>query len=779
MSTHHKKHQDGHSLSNERDVIPGLYDKAFTLIAEGNFSESLNIIHTILKTIKPDVSLLDLQAMCHMRLGNYEQAIFYWQQALHIKPDYAELHNNVGILLKGMKRYQEAEAAYRKAISLKPEFSDASYNLGNLLKELQRYEEAETAYRRVLETNSNDAGIYINLGVLLQEMKRYEEAEMAYRQALRIQPNLAKANNNLGVLLKSLKRYQEAEATYQSALSVLPDNAEIRNNFGNLLREMKRYKEAEFVYQQALRLSPTYAEALNGLGNLLHELKRDKEAEDYYRQALQAKPGFVEAWDNLGNLLYRLKRFDEAQAAYRQALRINPYHGSALGGVYHITRVLCQWDNIKGDEQAITHARAQGIAISPFSLLNLPHDDGMLQRKSSAFFMKDSVGSILNAPPLVHPDHHPHRDRLHIGYLSADFHDHATAHLLVGVLETHDKKRYKIHGYSYGPEYSDPYRQRIVKGCDVFRDLLSYPDDESARLIAEDHIDILIDLKGYTHLARNGITVLRPAPIIINWLGYPGTMGHRRMADYLIGDRTVSPPQHADHFSETLAILPHCYQPNDRNRALVTGLTRPDVGLPEEAFVFCCFNQSYKLGPESFEVWCRLLQAVPEGILWFLTATPNTNKNLQREAAKRGIDSQRIVFAPTLPLGQHLGRLALADLALDTFPVTSHTSGSDALWAGVPMITKMGNTFVSRVAASLLRSVGLEELVTETWEDYFELALSLAHDKNRYQSIRSRLSANRLTHPLFNTERFTRDLEKLYERIWQDHGYGQKEMIIL
>ncbi|MBF0434854.1 MAG: tetratricopeptide repeat protein [Magnetococcales bacterium] len=760
-------------------MIPVLYEKAFALFNKGNVSESLRVIHAILEVMEPDVSLLDLQALCHMRLGHYELAISYWQQALKIKPDYAELHNNVGILLKNMKRYQEAETAYRKAISLKPEFSDASYNLGNLLKELRRYPEAEMAYRRVLEIHNDDAGIYINLGILLQEMKRDDEAETAYRQALRIKPDSAKANNNLGVLLKSLKRYQEAAATYRSALKFLPENVEVLNNYGNLLREMKCYEEAKAVYQQALRRSPEYAEALNGFGNLLHELKRERDAEDYYRHAIAVRPAFVEAWDNLGNLLYRLKRYEEAEAAYREALRLNPQDGSALEGVYHINRILCQWDAMKEYERAIIDAMDKGIAISPFTLLSLPHDEGLHHRKASFHFFQDSVGNFLKYPPLVHPNQHHNRDRLRIGYLSADFHDHATAHLLVGILEAHERKRYEIYGYSYGPPRSDSYRQRIVAGCDFFQDLFFCPDDESARKIAEDNIDILIDLKGYTHLARPGIMVMRPAPILINWLGYPGTMGHSRVADYLIGDATVSPPHHAGHFSETLALLPHCYQPNDRNRALVTGMTRHDVGLPEKAFVFCCFNQSYKLGPESFDHWCRLLQAVPDAILWLLAAPPAANGNLQREATLRGIDSRRIIFAPTLPLERHLGRLALADLALDTFPVTSHTSGSDALWAGVPMITKMGNSFASRVAASLLHAVGLPELVTESWDSYFELALNLAQDTNRYQSIRRQLAANRLTHPLFDTERFTRDLEKLYERIWQDHGHGKKEMIIL
>jgi len=313
----------------------------------------------------------------------------------------------------------------------------------------------------------------------------------------------------------------------------------------------------------------------------------------------------------------------------------------------------------------------------------------------------------------------------------------------------------------------------------VFRDIRELSDRAAAALIADDGIDILVDLKGYTQHSRLEITALRPAPVIVSWLGYPGTLGHARLADYLIGDAMVTPPEHAGHFSETLALMPHCYFPTDRQRAIGSKPGRAEAGLPEKGFVFCSFNQSVKFNPASFDVWCRLLSDVPGSVLWLLAPSAPAIANLRREALTRGADADRLIFAPLKPLTEHLGRLQLADLALDTYPYTSHTTGTDALWAGVPLVSRIGDTFVGRVAASLLNTVGLPELVTESWESYFSLAKTLALAPQGLAAIRQKLADRRLTSPLFDTLRFTRDLERLYSRVWQQHLEGRKEIISL
>jgi predicted O-linked N-acetylglucosamine transferase (SPINDLY family) len=383
---------------------------------------------------------------------------------------------------------------------------------------------------------------------------------------------------------------------------------------------------------------------------------------------------------------------------------------------------------------------------------------------------------LLRTQPLAGARRRP--ERLRIGYLSADFHDHATMHLLRGVLASHDRSRFCITAYSYG-RVSDDATVFARQHCDTFRDIAQLSDADAAALIARDEIDILVDLKGFTREARLGITACRPAPILVSWLGYPGTLGHPRLADWIIGDPVTTPLEHAANYSEALASMPHCYQPNDRGRAIGRVPTRQEVGLPESAFVFCSFNQAYKFGPATLDVWCRLLRDVPGSVLWLLPSSERMAANIRREMAVRGVEGERLVLAPSLPMAEHLARLTLADLALDTFPVNSHTTASDALWAGVPLVTRMGETFASRVAASLLHAIGLPELVTTDWETYFSVARALASDRARLAALRQALSRNRATHPLFDTARFTRDLERLFTRMWQCHETGLREHIVL
>jgi predicted O-linked N-acetylglucosamine transferase (SPINDLY family) len=377
-------------------------------------------------------------------------------------------------------------------------------------------------------------------------------------------------------------------------------------------------------------------------------------------------------------------------------------------------------------------------------------------------------GRELGAQASADPGDLVSTEKLKIGYLSADFHDHATMHLLAGVLERHDRSRFEIHLYSYGPRRSDAYVERIDAMPVTFHEVSRLTDRQIADAIARDHVQMLVDLKGYTTAARLGISALRPAPVTISWLGYPGTLGHPGLADFIIGDAVVTPPDCADDFSETLALMPHSYQPNDAPEDIGAPPSRADAGLPERAFVFCSFNQTLKITARSFSLWLHLLHAVPGSVLWLLKPSDDEAiHNLQKIVEASGLDLARLVWAPRLPRRQHLARLQLADLALDTCPYGSHTTGSDALMAGVPMIARSGNLFVSRVSESLLNAIGLKELVATTDETYLQLALSLARDPLRLGQIRHVLSTQRTVSPLFDPRRFARDLERLYEAIWQ------------
>jgi predicted O-linked N-acetylglucosamine transferase (SPINDLY family) len=425
---------------------------------------------------------------------------------------------------------------------------------------------------------------------------------------------------------------------------------------------------------------------------------------------LQLQPGFVDALNNLGNLLQEARRYDEALTCYR---RLASEDGEALIQAYHCANHLCDWSQRADDEAAIRALLAKGNAsIWPFGLLSLDApDSALLQRQAGRQTAEQQFSKLLAQPPMVAPAARPVRDRLRIGYLSADFHDHATMHLLGGVLAAHDRARFAIHLYSYGPAAQDSGRQQAMAAAEVFRDFAALTDITAAEQIVADEIDILVDLKGYTQDSRLGITALRPAPLIVSWLGYPGTLGHERLADVIIGDAIVTPPDHADRYSETIVRMPHCYQPNDRTRRIGDRPTRAEAGLPEDAVVFCSFNQSFKITPAVFDLWCRVLAGVSGSVLWLLTPPAATIANLQREATARGIEPARLIFAERRAPTEHLARLQLADLALDTAPYGSHTTGSDALWAGVPLLTMLGETFASRVAASLLHAVGLPELI--------------------------------------------------------------------
>ncbi|MBF0126701.1 MAG: tetratricopeptide repeat protein [Magnetococcales bacterium] len=623
------------------------------------------------------------------------------------------------------------------------------------------------------------AALYNNLGNAFQGLNRLEEAATCYHQALELLPDHPAILCNLGALLQEQGAFREAEAHLRRALEKQPGDAEILNNLGNALQARERLKEAESLLQTALRIQPDYAEAHNNLGNLLMGTHRHAEAEASFRHALRCQPRSADVLFNLGCLLEERQRFPEAEATFRQAVEQDPEHGLALSQAVHCAQFNAHWRSLDADARAMDALLRRGVPLAPFPLLSLPSfDDGAVLRRANGLYVTWLFAPLLNAPPMVDPDHHPRRERLRIGYASADFRNHPVTQVMAPVLESHDRGRFIVYAYAYGPESDDAGRRRIVAGCDQFRDLTPLSDQAAARRIADDGIDLLIDLTGIMQHFRLEIAARRPAPILVNF-GHPGSMGHPRLADYKISDGILSPPHMADQFSERLALMPDSAVLYDPRRPGATPPSRAEARLPESAFVFCCFNQTYKLTPECFDLWCHLLREVPESVLWLAQPNPVARSNLRERAALRGVEPVRLIFAPRVPMARHLGRLSLADLALDTFPCTSHTTGRDALWSGVPLLTRMGDTFVSRVAGSLLHNVGLPELITSTWEAYRGVALELARHPDRLSNLRERLRANRLTHPLFDTERFTRDLERLYERMWRDHAAGKREIIVL
>lgn len=433
-------------------------------------------------------------------------------------------------------------------------------------------------------------------------------------------------------------------------------------------------------------------------------------------------------------------------------------------------RGICEWSDLDADDLALEAALADDIGhrLSPFHLLSVPGMSPLQQRACSELWTRDRRSAAQGARAargFAYPARHGQKIRL--GYLSNDLQEHATAHLLVEVLEAHDRDDFEVFAYSFGADDGQPMRRRLMATCDRFVDICAMDDATAAEAIHADGVDILIDLKGFTARARTGIVLLRPAPVIVSYLGYPGTMGSG-ICDYLITDRFLTPPQSAPDYAEALAYMPHTYHPHGRGTPVGKKPQRSAAGLPDHGFVFCCFNQPYKISPELFDIWCRLLALVPDSVLWLLDH-PHATGNLRSEVIRRGVDARRLIFGANLPQEAHLARLQLADLMLDTAPFNAHTTASDALWAGVPLITCPGATFPSRVAGSILHAIGLGDLVTHSLQSYFELAFSLASAPDEMAAINARLADNRLATPLFDVAAYTLSLEALYHAMVARH----------
>ncbi|MBB4862806.1 putative O-linked N-acetylglucosamine transferase (SPINDLY family) [Pseudomonas nitritireducens] len=620
----------------------------------------------------------------------------------------------------------------------------------------------ETLARQLLRTQPRNADVLHLCGAACLMQEKAAQARELFKRALMLRKD-GTFYLNLALAERALNDDRAAEAAFRSCLKLQPGNAKAANNLGNILNGRREYAEAEQLYRQAIASEPGYLLAYKNLANHLRERGYSEAAIPLVTQALKISPDNADLQLELARALEKRKRHAEAAQWFRKA--------GHWGDLQFALRNLADWSTLAEVDAALLqqlHNPTQE-RTTPWGLINLPSLTAQLHRDAARHYAESAwAGELAAAPLALEPEP---GERLRIGYLSSDFYGHATMHLLMGVLEAHDRANLDIQLFDYSPQREDYFTRRIAETGLPRHDLRELSDEAAAKRIAEQRLHILVDLKGYTTGARQGITALRPAPVIVNWLGYPGSLGHPRLADYLIGDPTVTPAEHAGHFSETLALMPHSYQPNDRDRPLNPPPSRSQAGLPEQGLVFCSFNQLLKLNPAEFDLWCRLLREVPGSVLWLLEPeAPEACDNLRREAQARGVEAERLVFAPRLKQDEHLARLALADLALDSFPCTSHTTASDALWAGVPLMTRLGETFTSRVAGSLLKAHGFDELVATDAQDYFERLKALALDEAGRTDLKARLLAVRMTSPLFDTARFTADLEALFVAIWRHHS---------
>jgi predicted O-linked N-acetylglucosamine transferase (SPINDLY family) len=694
-------------------------------------------------------------------LNRFDQALIICERWLKLKPAQAEGHNLRGMLLQKLGRPEEALGSYDRALELRSDYAQAHYNRGVVLRGLQRSAEALASYDRALAIQSSYAAAHNNRAALLQESGRPLEALASYDRALAIQPHDPEIHYNRGSAQEALGRLQEALASYERALALRPENPDAHSARGRVLRELKRFDESLQSYERALAIKPDSAEVRNNVGIVLQELLRSEEALRSFERALAIKPHDADIWVNLGNAQVRLHRWDEALQSYGRAREINPDLAWLHGNWLHSKMRLCDWRDLDSEVTQLLGDVAQGKkVVLPFQALALT-DSPPLQLKAARIWAShDTQAAVMPAVPA------PKRsEKIRLGYYSADFHEHATAYLAAGLFERHDRSRFELTAFSFGPPSEDGMRRRLTAAFDRFLDVRSRSDREVAQWSRELGLDIAVDLKGYTEGARMGIFAHRAAPVQVSYLGYPGTLAAPYI-DYLIADETLIPPELCAHYTEKIAYLPGSYQANDRTRPIAArNFTREELGLPPRGFVFCCFNNAYKIAPAAFDAWMRILRRVEGSVLWLLLDSERAADNLRREAEGRGVNGTRLVFAPRMPLPEHLARHRAADLFLDTYPYTAHTTASDALWAGLPVLTRTGESFAARVAGSLLKAAGLPELITRTSAAYESLAVELAQDPEKLAELSLRLREERLTVPLFDTERFTRHLEAAYAKM--------------
>ena len=628
---------------------------------------------------------------------------------------------------------------------------------------------AEIQYKKLLNYLPDSTLLLTNLGTIALQKGRLEDAVRIIGKSLQINSNQPNALNNRGNALRDLNRLDEALASYDRAIALNPDYAEAYSNRGNALQDLNRPDEALASYDRAIALNPDYAEAYSNRGNALKDLNRLEEALASFDHAIALNPDYADAYSNRGSALKDLKRLDEALASYDRAIALKPDIDFILGESLHTKMHLCIWNNFQNCLNELTDKINNGeTVLNPFSLLALI-DDPNIQRKTSEIYVnkKSPQSNIL---PKIYR-YHGH-EKIRIGYFSADFRNHPVSYLTAELYEIHDRDKFEIYAFSFGPDTKDEMNIRIKAGVDHFHDVRSMSDKDVAILARSFELDIAVDLGGFTKDSRTGIFSEGSAPIQVNYLGYPGTMAAEYM-DYIIADHTLIPESHQRYYSEKVVYLPNSYQVNVSKRKISKiSLTRHDVGLPNTGFVFSCFNNNYKITPYTFSGWMRILEAVEGSVLWLLESNSSAVSNLKKEATKSGINEDRLIFAKHIPVAEHLNRIQLADLFLDTLPYNAHTTTSDALRIGLPVLTCMGNSFASRVAASLLNAVNLPELITTTQEQYESLAIQLALHPEKLKIIKDKLINNLPTAPLYDTPLFTRHLESAYLTMYDRYQHG-------
>ena len=765
-----------------------LIEKALKLHAEGELNKATLYYKECINRNLNNSDIFYNYGIILYELNNFKEAEIYTKKAIKIKPNFDLAYNNLGNIQRELKKFSEAEIAFLKSTEISPDNNIFYFNLGNIQKYLKKYSEAEISFLKSIKINPNIAEVYNNLGNLFKEIGNYKEAKNYLLLSIKKNPSFAEAYNNFGSVLKELDNNLDAEINFKKAIELKYNYPIAHNNLGTIFLETLRFKEAELSFKKAIELNPKLSLSYSNLGNALMKQGSIEDAKVLYQKAIKLEPYFADAHNNLGNLYKNIGEIDNAKISFQKAIDLKPdfplaYYNFGLlmvdSGNYneaivmfekaisykkdyslakseliHTKGLICDWSKRDLINEWIIDLGIKGSSINPLSLFYSEDIPSKHLKRAINFHREYFYSSSIKLPKNKN-------SKIHIGYFSADFREHPTMFLINALLKLHDKTKFKVILYSFAPK-QDSYTNKAKNlGC-IFKDIKKLNEHETVKMARLDKLDIAIDLMGYIEHNRNQIFSLRVAPIQINYLGYPGSLGSKCF-DYILGDETIMKKEDQKFYTEKILRIPHSYQCNSYKKDLFEKkITRKDFDLPEEGFLFACFNANKKITPVEFDIWMRLLQKVDKSIIWLYESNQFATENLKKEAEKRNVSSDRLFFGKRLPFKEHMERYKICDLFLDTFNYNGHTTTSDALWAGLPVLTKQGNSFSSRVSSSFLNCLGINELITKSKKDYEEKALFFSKNNEELLEIKKKLRKSNEKAPFFNSKLFTNNLEKIF-----------------
>ena len=712
--------------------------------------------------------------VCYLDMDKYESAKINLTKAIEIDPNHALAYTNLGNVFRTQGNKTLAKKQYEKALSIDPNIPAAYNNLGTIYFSEGDNKKASEMFMKAIELNPGYLDAYYHLGVVYRKSGDYKRAEKYLLKSIALNPKDEKSYVVLGTIYQRLGNYKKAMKCFETAIEINPNSADCYNDLGNLFNDNNETKKALEAYKKAVRIDPNFAGAQNNLGITLINLEQYTSGIGHLTKATKLIPDYADAFYHLGLTYTHMGELEKAARNFNQALKVNPNYTDTINSHTYLSMKMCDWASYKRMVKKLDiltrKQLKEGVRTSEAPFLSVIRNPNPKENLKVAKSWNKFIKGKVEESKIEYKHDKSSKKKIRIGYLSNDFFDHATSHLIRGLYEKHNKKKFEIYTYSYGPRVKSKYLYEIKKYSDKFIDISEIGNIEAANTIYKDDIEILVDLKGHTKDNRLEICALKPAPIQITYLGFPGSTG-TDFFDYMITDRVVTPKEHVKYYTEKLIFLPNSYQVNDNKEVISKRkYIRKDFGLPEKAFIYSCFNHNYKIDEETFKSWVSILKATSPSVLLLLKSNKYSKKNILSSAKKMGINPKRIIFADKLKKADHLRRIQLSSLALDTFICNGHTTTSDALWAGVPVVTLCGKHFASRVSGSLLTAIKLPNLITKTSNEYEKLAISLAKNPKKLKDLIAKLNKNRLTTPLFDTNEFTKNIETLYSNVWKKHN---------